>query len=188
MDEALQQLSMADAAPAAASRSSRLPLAGMALPVVSPKNVHIDDAGVMSDRRLAAPDVGGLLAAAGAPLEQADKVVPDPSTPVTEGMTVVVTRIRMDKVTQRVPLPPPAQKIPDPTMNMSQQVVDDPGTPGTQDVTFAVSLVNGVETGRLPVANEVLTPARAAVGASARSPAPRCRRWPTAGPGMPRQV
>jgi hypothetical protein len=118
---------------------------------------------VMSDRRLAAPNVGALLAAAGAPLQQADKVVPDPSTPVTEGMTVVVTRIRMDKVTQRVPLPPPAQKIPDPTMNMSRQVVDDPGTPGDQDVTFAVSLVNGVETGRLPVANEVLTPARAAV-------------------------
>ena len=130
VDEALQQLSMADAAPAAASRSSRLPLAGMALPVVSPKNVHIDDGGVMSDRRLAAPNVGALLAAAGAPLQQADKVVPDPSTPVTEGMTVVVTRIRMDKVTQRVPLPPPAQKIPDPTMNMSRQVVDDPGTPG----------------------------------------------------------
>jgi uncharacterized protein YabE (DUF348 family) len=163
VDEALQQLSMADAAPAAASRSSRLPLAGMALPVVSPKNVHIDDGGVMSDRRLAAPDVAALLAAAGAPLEQADKVVPDPSTPVTEGMTVVVTRIRMDKLTQRMPLPPPAQDIPDPTMNMSRHVIEDPGTPGSQDVTFAVSLVNGVETGRLPVDNEVLTPARAAV-------------------------
>ena len=163
VDEALQQLSLADAAPAAASRSSRLPLAGMALPVVSPRNVHVDDGGVMSDQRLAAPNVGALLAAAGAPLQQADKVVPDQSTPVTEGMTVVVTRIRMNKVTQRVPLPPPAQKIPDPTMNMSRQVVEDPGTPGSQDVTFAVSLVNGVETGRLPVANEVLTPARAAV-------------------------
>jgi resuscitation-promoting factor RpfB len=163
VDEALQQLSLADSAPAAASRSSRLPLAGMALPVVSPKNVHLDDGGVMADLRLAAPDVGALLAAAGAPLQQADKVVPPPTTPVTEGMTVVVTRIRMDKVTQRVPLPPPAQKIPDPTMNMSGQVVDDPGTPGEQDVTFAVSVVNGVETGRLPVANEVVTPARASV-------------------------
>ena len=163
VDEALQQMSMADSAPAAASRSSRLPLAGMALPVVSPKNVHLNDGGVMADRRLAAPDVAALLAAAGAPLEQADKVVPPPSTPVTEGMTVVVTRIRMDKVAQRVPLPPPAQKIPDPTMNMSRQVVDDPGTPGEQDVTFAVSIVNGVETGRLPVANEVVTPARPSV-------------------------
>jgi uncharacterized protein YabE (DUF348 family) len=76
VDEALQQLSMSEAAPAAASRSSRLPLAGMALPVVSPKNVHIDDGGVLADRRLAAPTVEALLAAAGAPLEQADKVVP----------------------------------------------------------------------------------------------------------------
>jgi resuscitation-promoting factor RpfB len=163
VDEALQQMSLADAAPAAASRSSRVPLAGMALPVVSPKNVHIDDGGVMTDQRLAAPDVGALLAAAGAPLQQADKVVPPASTPVTEGMTVVVTRIRMDKVTQRVPLPPPAQTIPDPTMNMSRQVVENPGTPGEQDVTFAVSIVNGVETGRLPIANEVITPATPSV-------------------------
>ena len=163
VDEALQQLSMSEAAPAAASRSSRLPLAGMALPVVSPKNVHIDDGGVVADRRLAAPTVEALLAAAGAPVQQADKVVPPPSTPVTEGMTVVVTRIRMQKVTERVPLPPPAQKIPDPQLNVSRQVVDDPGTPGEQDVTFAVSIVNGVETGRLPVANEVITPARPSV-------------------------
>ncbi len=163
VDEALQQLSMSEAAPAAASRSSRLPLAGMALPVVSPKNVHIDDGGVAADRRLAAPTVEALLAAAGAPLEQADKVVPPPSTPVTEGMTVVVTRIRMQKLTERVPLPPPAQKIPDPQMNMSRQIVDDPGTPGEQDVTFAVSFINGVETGRLPVANDVITPARPSV-------------------------
>jgi resuscitation-promoting factor RpfB len=163
VDEALQQLSMADSAPTAASRSSRLPLAGMALPVVSPKDVHIDDGGVMTDQRLAAPDVDGLLAAAGAPLAQADEVVPPPTTPVTEGMTVVVTRIRVNKVTQRVPLPPPANNVDDPTMNMSRHVVDDPGTPGVQDVTFAVAVVNGVETGRLPVANEVVTPARPAV-------------------------
>ena len=45
-------------------------------------------------------------------------------------------------------------------MNMSRQVVEDPGTPGTQDVTFAVATVNGVETGRLPVANVVIDPAR----------------------------
>jgi resuscitation-promoting factor RpfB len=89
--------------------------------------------------------------------------VPPPMTPVTEGMTVVVTRIRIDKVTQRVPLPPPANKVDDPAMNMSRHVVEDPGTPGVQDVTFAVSIVNGEETGRLPVANEVVTPARPAV-------------------------
>ncbi|PRC41869.1 resuscitation-promoting factor, partial [Mycobacterium sp. ITM-2017-0098] len=40
VDEALAQLRMTDKAPVAASRGSRLPLDGMALPVVSPKNVQ----------------------------------------------------------------------------------------------------------------------------------------------------
>jgi resuscitation-promoting factor RpfB len=163
VDEALAQMAMTDTAPAAASRASRLPLAGMALPVVSAKNVHLDDGGVISDQRIAAPDVGALLAAAGVPLQQSDSVVPPAWTPVTEDMQITVTRVRMEKVTEQVPLPPTAQRIEDPTMNMSRQVVDDPGTPGTQDVTFAVASVNGVETGRLPVANTVLTPARDSV-------------------------
>jgi hypothetical protein len=117
----------------------------------------------MTDRRLAAPNVAALLGAAGAPLQQADKVVPAPSTPITEGMTVVVTRTRIEKVTQQVPLPPPAQTIQDPTMNMSRHVVEDPGTPGQQNVTYAIAVVNGAETGRLPIANEVIAPARPSV-------------------------
>ena len=160
VDEALKQLSMSDAAPAAASRASRLPLAGMALPVVSAKHVHINDGGVASDQRLAAPTVGLLLAAAGAPLQQDDKVVPPASTPVIEGMQIVVTRIRVHNVAARMPLPASLRRIQDPTMNISRHVVEDPGTLGTQDVTFAVSTVNGVETGRRLVAHNVVTPAR----------------------------
>jgi resuscitation-promoting factor RpfB len=163
VDEALKQLSIRDAAPAAASRFSRVPLAGMALSLVSAKNVEIVDGGVASDRRLAAPNVGLLLAAAGAPLEQGDKVVPPASMPVTEGMKIVVTRIRMLDVTTRIPLPPRAYRIQDPTMNMSRHVVEIPGTTGTQDVTFVVSTVNGAETGRWPVKNEIVAPARPSV-------------------------
>ena len=163
VDEALKQLSMSDAAPVAASRGSRVALAGMALPVVSAKNVHINDGGVARDRRLAAPNVGQLLAAVGAPLEQGDKVVPPASTPVTEGMKITATRIRLKNVTARTPLPASTWRIEDPTMNMSRHVVLDPGTPGIQDVTFAVSIVNGVETGRRLVAHEIVTPARPSV-------------------------
>src|SRR5262249_14899189 len=103
VDEALAQLAMTDTAPTAASRGSRVPLGGMALPVVSAKNVRIDDGGVVSDQRLAAANVGALLAAAGAPLEQTDTVDPPASSPVTEGMPIAVTRIRMQKVTERMP-------------------------------------------------------------------------------------
>ena len=160
VDEALAQLEMTDKAPAAASRGSRVPLAGMSLPVVSAKTVQLNDAGVIRTVRLAAPNVAALLEAAGVPLEQRDTVVPAAGSPVVDGMQIQVTRIRIDKVTQRVPLAPNNKRVEDVTMNMSRQVVDDPGMPGTQDVTFAIAKVNGVETGRLPVANVVVTPAR----------------------------
>jgi uncharacterized protein YabE (DUF348 family) len=160
VQEALAQLRMTDKAPAAASRGSRVPLAGMSLPVVSAKTVLLNDAGATRTLHLAAPNVAGLLEAAGVPLEQKDAVVPPAWSPVTDGMQVQVTRIRVEKVTERVPLPPNNKQIPDATLNISRQVVEDPGTPGTQDVTFAVSKVNGAETGRLRVANVVIDPAR----------------------------
>ena len=163
VDEALAQLSMTDIAPEAASRGSRVPLQGMVLGVVSAKTVQINDGGVVNTVRLAAADVGALLAATGAPLEQRDSSAPPASTPVTDGMQIMVTRMRIEKITERIPLLPVARRVDDPTMNMSRQVVEDPGAPGLQDVTFAVSTLNGVPTGRLPVANIVITPARGSV-------------------------
>jgi uncharacterized protein YabE (DUF348 family) len=163
VQEALTQLSMTDTAPAAASRGSRVPLEGMSLPVVSPRTVALNDGGVVRTVRLAAANVAGLLEAAGVPLLQSDTVVPAASAPVSDGMQVQVTRVRVEKVTQQMPLLPDNKVVPDPTMNMSRQVVEDPGTAGTQNVTFAVATVNGVETGRLPVANVVVAPARDAL-------------------------
>ncbi|OBA68732.1 Resuscitation-promoting factor RpfB [Mycobacterium sp. 1554424.7] len=163
VDEALAQLAMTDTAPAAASRGSRVPLAGMALPVVSPKTVQINDGGAVRTVHLAAANVAALLNAAGAPLLESDQVAPGAASPIVDGMQIQVTRNRIQRVTERVPLQPPARRIEDPDMNVSRQVVEDAGSPGTQDVTFAVATVNGVETGRLPVANTVITPAREAV-------------------------
>jgi resuscitation-promoting factor RpfB len=163
VDEALAQLAMTDTAPSAASRGSRVPLAGMALPVVSAKTVELDDGGAVRNVHLAAARVGDLLADIGAPLLQSDQVTPGAAAPVIDSMHIQVTRNRIEKITERVPLVPPRRRIEDPEMNMDREVVQDPGTPGTQDVTFAVAKVNGVETGRLPVASHIITPAREAV-------------------------
>jgi resuscitation-promoting factor RpfB len=157
---ALAQLSMTDTAPAAASRGSRVPLGGMSLPVVGARTAQIDDGGVVTTVRVAAANVAGFLEAAGLPLQQSDTVVPAANSPVSDGMQIQVTRVRLARSTERVPLVPTNEVVPDVTMNMSRQVVDDPGTAGLQDVTFAVATVNGVETGRLPVANVVIVPAR----------------------------
>ncbi|MGA9359558.1 MAG: resuscitation-promoting factor [Mycobacterium sp.] len=163
VDEALAQLAMTDTAPAAANRGSRVPLAGMALPVVSSKTVQINDGGAVRTVHLAAPTVAGMLNAAGIPLLDGDQSLPAATAPIVDGMQIQVTRNRIERVTQRAPLPPNSRRIEDPEMNISRQIVEDPGTPGEQDVTFAVATVNGVETGRLPVANTVITPARDAV-------------------------
>lgn len=160
VQDALTQLSLTDTAPAAASRGSRVPLEGMSLPVVSARTVVIDDGGTVRTVKLAAANIGGLLEAAGAPLVQRDTSEPPAAAPVIDGMHVKVTRVRLERVTEVIPLPPHNQTVPDPTLNMSRTVVEDPGAPGTQQVTFAVSTVNGVETGRLPVANVVIEPAR----------------------------
>ncbi|WP_197939612.1 resuscitation-promoting factor [Mycobacterium stomatepiae] len=163
VDEALAQLAMTDTAPAAASRASRVPLAGMALPVVSAKTVQINDGGTIRMVHLPAPNVAGLLNAAGVPLQDSDQVTPAATAPIVDGMQIQVTRNRIERITERVPLPPNARRVEDPDMNMSRQVVEDPGSPGTQDVTYAVATVNGVETGRLPIANIVIAPARDSV-------------------------
>ncbi|BAX96417.1 hypothetical protein MSTE_01084 [Mycobacteroides stephanolepidis] len=163
VNDALSQLSMTDTAPTAATRGSRLPLEGMSLAVVSAKTVRLNDGGAMSTPRIAAPTVGTLLEATGNPLQQFDTVDPAPSTPVTADMPITVTRIRVSKVTEQAPLAPTPQKIEDADMNMSRSVVEDPGAPGTQDIVFSVLTVNGRETGRMPVSNNVLTPARDSV-------------------------
>jgi resuscitation-promoting factor RpfB len=163
VDEALAQLAMTDTAPAAASRGSRVPLAGMALPVVSAKTVELDDGGQVRNVHLAAARVGDLLAGLGAPLQQSDQVTPSASAPVIDGMHIQVIRIRIEKITERVPLDPPKRRIEDPQLNMSKEIVEEKGAPGSQDMTYAVSKVNGVETGRLPVASHVITQAHEAI-------------------------
>src|ERR1700758_4189098 len=125
VDEALAQLAMTDTAPAAASRGSRVPLAGMALPVVSPKTVQINDGGAVRTVHLAAANVAGLLNAAGAPLLASDQAVPGATAPIVDGMEIQVTRNRIQRVTERVPLPPNSRRIEDGDMNISRQVVED---------------------------------------------------------------
>ncbi len=160
VDEALSQLQFAPDVYVSAPRTERLPLAGATLAVHLPKNVKIADGGAAPfEVRLAAPNVGQLLAAKGLPLVQADSVVPAPDSLVTDGAVLTVTRNRTEQKIETMPLAAPEQIIEDPTMNKSRRVTESPGKPGVHDVTFDVSLVNGRETGRKEVSSTVTTPA-----------------------------
>ncbi|MEN0134395.1 MAG: transglycosylase family protein [Rhodococcus sp. (in: high G+C Gram-positive bacteria)] len=161
VEDALKQFDLGEDVHVSASRSQRLPLDGAALDVLNPLVVKLADGALpVTDVRMAAPTVGEFLAAHGAPLEQADTVVPAADTPLAEGMDVTVTRDRTETKVETLPLAPQEQRIEDPTMNMSRTVVESPGLPGVQDVTFAVNTVNGEEVGRSQVAATVTTPAQ----------------------------
>lgn len=161
VEDALKQFDLGEDVHVSASRSQRLPLDGAALDVLNPLVVKLTDGALpVADVRMAAPTVGDFLAAHGAPLEQADTVVPAADTPLTEGMDVTVTRDRTETKVETLPLPPEEQRIEDPTMNKSRTVLENPGLPGVQDVTFAVNTVNGREVGRNQVSATVTTPAQ----------------------------
>ncbi|HLS79647.1 MAG TPA: transglycosylase family protein [Nocardia sp.] len=159
--EALEQLNLPADVYVSPGRDDPLPLTGAALRVATPRTVSLlDGLGEPVDVRLAAPTVGEFLAVAGVPLVQQDTVEPGPDTPLTEGLRVVVTRKRVENVTETLPLDPPENVIEDETLNMSRTVVEDEGVPGVQDVTFAVTKVNGQEVERAPVDAVVQVPAQ----------------------------
>ncbi|WP_433524823.1 transglycosylase family protein [Nocardia pseudovaccinii] len=138
------------------ARNEKLPLEGAALQIASPRSISLlDGIGNPVDVRLAAPTVGEFLTAAGIPLIEQDTVEPAATTPLTDGLRIVVTRQRVENKVETVPLDPPENVIEDPTLNMSRTVVESQGAPGVQDVTFAVTMVNGQEVSRRPIASNV---------------------------------
>lgn len=164
VDEALKQVDVSDDFAVSASRSHRLPLERTELDVVSPKTVSVSDGGApAAEVKLAAVTVGDLLAAKNAPLEQADSVVPTADTPVTNGLTIQVTRDRTDTRVETQPIAPPENKVEDPELEKDKTVVENPGVPGERTATVEVKTVNGVEAGRTELSATVIKEPVAAV-------------------------
>ncbi|MCZ4076458.1 transglycosylase family protein [Rhodococcus sp. H36-A4] len=161
VDEALSQMDLAQDVHVSASRGERLPLEGTSLEIALPKQVSlVDGAAPAAPVTMAAPTVRELLEQAGAPLQEADTVVPAPDEIVTEGASITVTRDRTETKSETADVAPPEQRIEDPTMNMSRTVVENPGAPGISDITWAVNTVNGKEVGREKVTETVKVPAQ----------------------------
>ncbi|WP_020111394.1 resuscitation-promoting factor [Rhodococcus sp. 114MFTsu3.1] len=161
VDEALQQMDLAEDVHVSASRGERLPLEGTELDVALPKAVSlVDGAAPAAPLTLAAPTVREFLEEAGKPLEQADTVTPAPDEKVEDGIEIVVTRDRTETKTETTDVEPPEQRIEDPTMNMSRTVVENPGSPGVSDITWEINTVNGQEVGREKVDEDIQVPAQ----------------------------
>jgi len=158
VDEALAQFQLSSDVHVSASRSHRLPLEGIDLNVVNPRNVQFTDGAAPAvPVRIAAPTVGEFLTANGTKLEQGDSVTPAADAPLTEGLYIVVTRDRIESRVENLPVPPAEHRVDDPNMTEGETAVDNPGVPGERSVTFDVHTVNGVEVGRTEKASTVIT-------------------------------
>ncbi|MFB7876250.1 MULTISPECIES: transglycosylase family protein [unclassified Nocardia] len=158
--DALAQMQIPSDTHVLPGRDERLPLAGAALSVYTPRTISlVDGVAAPVDVRLAAATVGEFLTAAGIPLQAEDFAEPAADSPLREGMTVTVTRRHTEQRTEVLPLEPTETVIEDVTMNMSRTVVENPGAPGLHEATFAVTMVNGVEAARVQVNSKVITPA-----------------------------
>lgn len=100
--------------------------------------------------------VRGLLEAAGVTLGPLDRVEPDLYVNVTDGMTVVVTRVSETFETERRPLPFSRQTMRSEAIPVGERRLLQLGANGEVEITYRVTLEDGVEVARREVRREVL--------------------------------
>ena len=132
-----------------ADRARGIPLGGLAVSADTLRTVSFSDAGAHpTARKTGARTVGDLLAQLHVRLGATDTVKPSASAALSDGLTIAVTRVKVDTVKETVAVPPARQKVNDPALNTGTSRVARKGTAGQQLVSTRVTTVNGTETER----------------------------------------
>jgi len=131
-----------------ASRSERLPLDGMSLEVITPKTVVLLADGQERVVTTTAATAGDLLAEEGIALGEVDRASVDLQQPLSQDMRLQVFRIRVDEVTETVPVPHETVETKDPEAFTGDKTVTTEGVDGEETITYRVTITDGVETAR----------------------------------------
>ena len=154
--------------------SQRIPADGIALDVVTAKNIVLNDSGREGRMQLAAATVADVLEQRGIVLGEDEWVSPAPETPVAEGMVIDVSRFIEQTRTEDVEIAAPEEIIEDPEMFDDERVVEVEGAPGTKLVQVKIVSRDGRELSREVLREEERTAPTAAVvrqGTKPRTPA-----------------
>lgn len=157
VDQALQQLGINDqGAWLSADRSLAVPEQGMQLTVNTSKSVTLYD-GANTPRQVTttAVTIGDLAKELNLQLGPDDQVDGGANQKLVSGTDVRINRNGTQVINVTMPVPPPVQKIQDPTMQSGQQRIDTQGTPGEKIVFFRVTTKNGQEISRITVGERV---------------------------------
>jgi uncharacterized protein YabE (DUF348 family) len=159
LNDALLQLGQDPSALAlSADRDREIPLDGLEVTANALRTISLSVAGAPAAQvQTGALTVGDLLVEQGLTLSATDSVTPAVTTPVTDGLPVVVTVITVTSSTATVDVAPTDQLIDDPNLNKGTTVVAAAGVPGKQEVVTEVTTTNGVETGRRELSRVTIT-------------------------------
>jgi uncharacterized protein YabE (DUF348 family) len=140
------------------SRGADIDRSGMALSVITPKNVTLKVANAKAERHnLPVKTVGDLLQRVGAGVDRNDIVRPSRSAVLTDRTKVVVTKIGVR--TRHVPrerIAAPVQEQKDGSLMVGDSQTVREGSDGLRDVTYKIKLRNGEVVKRTVVKQAVI--------------------------------
>ncbi len=158
VDDALADIGVrADGAWLSASRSAPLGREGLELDLRTPKDVTLTVSGKPEAVTSTGATVGDLLDERGVDLGDLDTVSTPVETELTEGLTVAVTRIRVDRVTETVDVAPPVEKRSDSALAAGETKVLEAGKAGKAEQVVRRTFVDGKVAGTKVLSSRVLT-------------------------------
>ncbi len=129
---------------------------GMEIYVSDSFSVSVRHDGETGFFRLRSKTVGEALVECGVSLSELDRVSPSPDTLLSQGMEIVVSRVRVELLTQEEPIGFETRYERDESLPYEEERVSVEGKDGLARVSYAVTYVDGVEESREAVRTEVL--------------------------------
>ena len=129
---------------------------GMEIKIAELLSVTAKYDGKTETKSVEATKVGDALKELGITLGSDDRVKPEADKEITDGMEIVVDRVKIENVTQKVDIEYEVEYIYDEGMTSGAEETRTSGENGQKEVTFKITTVNGEEESREIVEEKVL--------------------------------
>jgi len=153
---ALSQLGYTSQDFVSVSRANRLPLSATAIAIRSPKSVSLVHDGKTQKVESTSATVGQLLDELNIPIDSNDKLSTAQTTPLADGLNIVLKRVTLKTVTRLEPISFAVTKKHDSSQYAGEVTVTRAGHKGTAKVTYEIQYIDGklthqAETSRVTV-------------------------------------
>ena len=145
------------------SRSTAIGREGLAFSLATLRNLTVDDGGTRRTVKSTAPTIGVALAAAKIALDADDKLSTSPTTRLTNGAKVTITRVDVKKVTKTKPVKHATRYSDTDDLDRGDTKVKTKGKNGVRTIVYTEVLHNGKLKSRKQVSSKITRKPRAEV-------------------------